>query len=221
MNGQKKVATRSCCHIYTTTHHYARKKKKRENGGEGDANEAPQVKIQRAAVLPEVGGITKENPRSPLKERSWIQRVARRANEFGRQVPENVQIEDEIYDDYVDTVMTFVLWITLFGLLIFVIFNEFTNPENMSVAFCPATRDKYCNNYYGYSDLATCGEEQKNTAGGADKSDRSSICGLRSTSDHLLSIFTNYGALSGFATSICRSIANTWKGSRRKRTSTI
>ena len=54
MNGQKKVATRSCCHIYTTTHHYARKKKKRENGGEGDANEAPQVKIQRAAVLPEV-----------------------------------------------------------------------------------------------------------------------------------------------------------------------
>ena len=37
------------------------------------------------------------------KNRSWIQKVARRANEFGRQVPENIQVEAEVYDDFVDT----------------------------------------------------------------------------------------------------------------------
>ena len=54
------------------------------------------------------------------KDRSWIQRVARRANEFGRQVPENIQIEEEVYDDFVDTFMTVVLWILLIGVLLFI-----------------------------------------------------------------------------------------------------
>merc|ERR1711968_346945 len=112
-----------------------------------DADIVEKSPVGNAAVLPRVAPkVASEEPVPP--ERSWIQKVARRANEFGRQVPENVQIEDEVYDDYVDTVMTIVLWVVLFGLLIFVVFNEFTNPENMSVAFCPATRDSYCNNYY-------------------------------------------------------------------------
>ena len=50
---------------------------------------------------------------------------------------------------------------------------------------------------------------------GADA--RTSMCGLRSNGDHLLSILTNYGALSGLVTALCRYIANTWKGCRRKK----
>ena len=38
---------------------YVRKKKKRENGGEGDACETPPANVQRAAVLPQVGGDNK------------------------------------------------------------------------------------------------------------------------------------------------------------------
>ena len=59
--------------------------------------------------------------------------------------------------------------------------------------------------------------KQKALLGKQIKSARTSMCGLRSNGDHLLSILTNYGALSGLMTALCRYIANTWKGCRRKK----
>ena len=113
--------------------------------------------------------------------------------------------------------MTVVLWILLIGVLLFTIVDEYTNPANMSVAFCSENRASYCNTYYKYDELGNCGGEAKDAVGQADKSARTSMCGLRSNGDHLLSILTNYGALSGLVTALCRYIANTWKGCRRKK----
>ncbi len=156
-----------------------------------------------------------ESQRQHIIKRSWIQRVARRANEFGRQVPENIQVEEEIYDDFVDTFMTIVLWLLLMGTLLFTIIDEFTNPINMAIAFCSEDRSHYCNKYYDYEDLTDCGGEAGDRIGQADGSARTSMCGIRSNGDHILSILTNYGALSGLETAICRYIANAWKGLRR------
>ena len=113
--------------------------------------------------------------------------------------------------------MTVVLWILLIGVLLFTIVDEYTNPGNMSVAFCSERRESYCNQYYKHSELGNCGGEAGDSIGQADERARTSMCGLRSDGDHLLSILTNYGALSGLVTALCRYIANTWKGCRRKK----
>eukprot|EP00942_MAST-04A_sp_MAST-4A-sp1_P009359 g9359.t1 len=200
---------------------YLKKKNQRadpENNGDGGDDKNTDIETEKnykttstAAVVPV--RMNKQNE----KNRSWIQKVARRANEFGRQVPENIQVEAEVYDDFVDTFMTVVLWILLIGVLLFTIVDEYTNPANMSVAFCSENRASYCNTYYKYDELGNCGGEAKDAVGQADKSARTSMCGLRSDGDHLLSILTNYGALSGLMTALCRYIANTWKGCRRKK----
>jgi hypothetical protein len=179
-----------------------------------DIHNAQEEQIEMTQQQIEMNVVPQHQERRNL-ERSWIQKIARRANEFGRQVPEIIQDEAEVYDDYVDTVMTVVLWFALIGTFLFVILDEFTNPANLATAFCSEDRSSYCNSYYDYSDLATCGGEAGSTVGQADESNRRSYCGLRSNGDHALSILTNYGALSGLATSICRSIANNWKGCRR------
>ncbi len=203
------------------------RKKNVETGDEGEEEdeeegneknfEMPNIGVQQA--IPNTANTVTKRRRG--KKRSWIQRVARRANEFGRQVPENIQIESEIYDDYIDTYMTVILWILLVGILLFTIVDEYTNPTNMSVAFCSDNRESYCNGYKTYSELGNCGGEAGNAIGQADKSERTSMCGLRSDGDHLLSILTNYGALSGLVTALCRYIANTWKGCKRKKRNTV
>ena len=213
-----------CCVVFSiiiTIVFFFKKKKQpinTENYGEGDDDKKNDIETEQnnqrtpgAAVAPIA--INKKNG----KDRSWIQRVARRANEFGRQVPENIQIESEVYDDFVDTFMTVVLWILLIGVLIFTIVDEYTSPGNMSVAFCSEDRASYCNRYYKHSELSNCGGEAGDSIGQADERARTSMCGLRSDGDHLLSILTNYGALSGLVTALCRYIANTWKGCRRKK----
>ena len=63
----------------------------------------------------------------------------------------------------------------------------------MSVAFCSEDRASYCNTYYKHSDLRNCGAKAGDSIGQADERARTSMCGLRSDGDHLLSIFTNYG----------------------------
>jgi hypothetical protein len=201
---------------------WSKKKHSVDDDDEEDIDEDEEEGIELSSLELPKGNSSDGKNEAPKrkrwqKKRSWIQKVARRANEFGRQVPENIQIEEEVYDDFIDTFMTVILWILLIGILLFTIIDEYTNPVNMSVAFCSENRASYCNQHYSYDKLGNCNGEAGDAVGQADASARTSMCGLRSNGDHLLSILTNYGALSGLVTALCRYIANTWKGCRKKK----